>query len=83
MHHLQLVGPDWTPTASPQPAILPAETEAELAAALDQALATGLPAQATVQVPRGFGVPECGPDSAEAADLVPPSGLGSPVGSAP
>ena len=65
---LTLVGPDWTPTASPQPAILPAETEPEFAAALDQALATGLPVQAPSEVLRAFGVPESGPESAEAAD---------------
>ena len=68
MHHLKLVGPDWTPTASPQPAILPAETEAEFAGALDQALATGLPVEAPVEILRAFGVPECDEESAEAAD---------------
>ena len=68
MHDLRLVGPHWTPTATPQPAVLSAETEAEFAGALDQALATGLPVQAPVEVLRAFGVPECGNDSAEAAD---------------
>ena len=66
--HLTLVRPGCTPPASSQPAILTAETEAELAAALDQAVATGLPVQAPVEVLRAFGVPECDDESAEAAD---------------
>ena len=68
MHDLKLVGPDWTPTASPQPAILTAETEAEFAAALDQAIATGLPVEAPIEVLRAFGILECDDESAEAAD---------------
>ena len=52
------------------PAILTAETEAEFAAALDQAIATGLPVQAPAEVCARFGLDEQhGPDSAEAEDV--------------
>ena len=49
---------------------LAAATEAEFAQALDQAIATGVPVQAPIEVLRAFGLDvEHGPDSAEAADV--------------
>ena len=49
---------------------LTAETEAEFAQALDQAIATGVPVQAPIEVLRAFGLDlEHGPESAEAADV--------------
>ncbi len=47
---------------------LTAATESEFAAALDQAIATGRPVQAPIEVLRAFGLPECDDESAEAAD---------------
>jgi hypothetical protein len=50
--------------------ILTAETEAEFAAALDQAPKTpGVSVQAPAEVAERFGLIDCGPDSAEAADV--------------
>jgi len=50
-------------------AFIEAETEAGFAAALDQAIATGLPVQVTAEVARRFGLDEHGPNSAEAEDM--------------
>ena len=47
---------------------LTAATEAEFAQALDQAIATGQPVEAPIEVVRAFGVPECDEESAETAD---------------
>ena len=65
----RLVGPEWTLSTSARPAILSAETEAEFAAMLDQALASGPPVEAPIEVLRAFGVTGRAEESAEAADI--------------
>ena len=49
--------------------ILTTNTEAEFAAALDLALETGQPIEAPLEVVEAFGIPDCGPDSAEWLDV--------------
>lgn len=50
-------------------AFIEAETEAGFAAAIDQAIDTGLPVQVPAEVAERFGLDDHGPDSAEAADV--------------
>ena len=61
--------------------MLTADTEAEFAAALDQAIENpGVSVQTTIEVAERFGLSDCGPDSAEAADIEavsPDSGVAS------
>lgn len=50
--------------------MLTADTEAEFAAALDQAIKNpGVSVQTTTEVAERFGLIDCGPDSAEADDV--------------